>query len=125
MRFFFKNLSSPETTLRFQRQLSALVVKSTDEDSTMDSDEDVPEDLNVLSRKSSKYQSILVRKLHELETVQNVMNIFRVISEEEMQLMAVKNILSEEQYKRLEKYIIKLQVISNKIEEATGLAKVA
>uniref|UniRef100_K1PAD3 CARD domain-containing protein n=1 Tax=Magallana gigas TaxID=29159 RepID=K1PAD3_MAGGI len=93
--------------------------------STMDSDEDVPEDLNVLSRKSSKYQSILVRKLHELETVQNVMNIFRVISEEEMQLMAVKNILSEEQHKRLEKYIIKLQVISNKIEEATGLAKVA
>lgn len=64
-------------------------------------------------------------KLHELETVQNVMNIFRVISEEEMQLMAVKNILNEEQYKRLEKYIIKLQVISNKIEEATGLAKVA
>eukprot|EP00105_Crassostrea_gigas_P038435 XP_019922583.1 PREDICTED: uncharacterized protein LOC105327740 [Crassostrea gigas] len=125
MRFFFKNLSSPEITLHFQRQLSALVVKSTDEDSTMDSDEDVPEDLNVLSRKSSKYQSILVRKLHELETVQNVMNIFRVISEEEMQLMAVKNILSEEQHKRLEKYIIKLQVISNKIEEATGLAKVA
>lgn len=91
----------------------------------MDSDEDVPEDLNVLSRKSSKYQSILVGKLHELETVQNVMNIFRVISEEEMQLMAVKNILNEEQYKRLEKYIIKLQVISNKIEEATVLAKVA
>lgn len=28
--------------------------------------------------------------------------------------MAVKNILNEEQYKRLEKYIIKLQVISNK-----------
>lgn len=120
-----ETLSSPETTLRFQRQLSALVVKSTDEDSTMDSDEDVPEDLNVLSRKSSKYQSILVGKLHELETVQNVMNIFRVISEEEMQLMAVKNILNEEQYKRLEKYIIKLQVISNKIEEATWLAKVA
>nr|XP_034304246.1 uncharacterized protein LOC105323171 isoform X7 [Crassostrea gigas] len=120
-----ETLSSPETTLRFQRQLSALVVKSTDEDSTMDSDEDVPEDLNVLGRKSSKYQSILVGKLHELETVQNVMNIFRVISEEEMQLMAVKNILNEEQYKRLEKYIIKLQVISNKIEEATGLAKVA
>nr|XP_034304253.1 oxysterol-binding protein homolog 1 [Crassostrea gigas] len=120
-----ETLSSPETTLRFQRQLSALVVKSTDEDSTMDSDEDVPEDLNVLNRKSSKYQSILVGKLHELETVQNVMNIFRVISEEEMQLMAVKNILNEEQYNRLEKYIIKLQVISNRIEEATGLAKVA
>lgn len=120
-----ETLSSPETTLRFQRQLSALVVKSTDEDSTMDSDEDVPEDLNVLSRKSSKYQSILVGKLHELETVQNVIYIFRVISEEEMQLMAVKNILNEEQYKRLEKYIIKLQVISNKIEEATWLAKVA
>uniref|UniRef100_K1QCX0 V-type proton ATPase subunit F n=1 Tax=Magallana gigas TaxID=29159 RepID=K1QCX0_MAGGI len=121
----FKTLSSPETTLRFQRQLSALVVKSTDEDSAMDSDEDAPEDLNVLSRKSSKYQSILVGKLHELETVQNVIYIFRVISEEEMQLMAVKNILNEEQYKRLEKYIIKLQVISNKIEEATWLAKVA
>lgn len=120
-----ETLSSPETTLRFQRQLSALVVKSTDEDSAMDSDEDVPEDLNVLSRKSSKYQSILVGKLHELETVQNVIYIFRVISEEEMQLMAVKNILNEEQYKRLEKYIIKLQVISNKIEEATWLAKVA
>ncbi|XP_034304233.2 uncharacterized protein [Magallana gigas] len=119
-----ETLSSPETTLRFQRQLSALV-KSTDEDSAMDSDEDVPEDLNVLSRKSSKYQSILVGKLHELETVQNVIYIFRVISEEEMQLMAVKNILNEEQYKRLEKYIIKLQVISNKIEEATWLAKVA
>eukprot|EP00105_Crassostrea_gigas_P006482 XP_011420451.1 PREDICTED: uncharacterized protein LOC105323171 isoform X2 [Crassostrea gigas] len=120
-----ETLSSPETTLRFQRQLSALVVKSTDEDSAMDSDEDAPEDLNVLSRKSSKYQSILVGKLHELETVQNVIYIFRVISEEEMQLMAVKNILNEEQYKRLEKYIIKLQVISNKIEEATWLAKVA
>lgn len=120
-----ETLSSPETTLRFQRQLSALVVKSTDEDSAMDSDEDVPEDLNVLSRKSSKYQSILVGKLHELETVQNVIYIFRVISEEEMQLMAVKNILNEEQYKRLEKYIIKLQVINNKIEEATWLAKVA
>lgn len=57
--------------------------------------------------------------------MQNVIYIFRVISEEEMQLMAVKNILNEEQYKRLEKYIIKLQVISNKIEEATWLAKVA
>lgn len=39
--------------------------------------------------------------------------------------MAVKNIMNEEQYKKLEKYIIKLQVISNKIEEATRLAKVA
>lgn len=57
--------------------------------------------------------------------MQNVIYIFRVISEEEMQLMAVKNILNEEQCKRLEKYIIKLQVISNKIEEATWLAKVA
>lgn len=57
--------------------------------------------------------------------MQNVIYIFRVISEEEMQLMAVKTILNEEQYKRLEKYIIKLQVISNKIEEATWLAKVA
>lgn len=114
-----------ETTLRFKRQTSDLVVKSTDEDSTMDSDEDVQEDLNVLSRKSSKYQSILVGKLHELEIVQSVMNIFRDISEEEIQLMAVKNILNEEQYKKLEKYIIKLQIISNKIEEATSFAKVA
>lgn len=39
--------------------------------------------------------------------------------------MAVKNILDEEQYKKLEKYIIKLQIISNKIEEATGFANVA
>lgn len=39
--------------------------------------------------------------------------------------MAVKNILNEEQYKKLEKYIIKLQIISNKIEEATSFAKVA
>ena len=39
--------------------------------------------------------------------------------------MAIKNLLNEEQYKKLEKYIIKLQDISDKLQRKSDSADVA
>ncbi|XP_022287285.2 uncharacterized protein LOC111100011 isoform X1 [Crassostrea virginica] len=114
-----KTLAKPVHYLA--RQVSVLSFESTDE-STMDSgDDEEQENISDLGSKSSKYQSILMVKLHNLETVRSVMRVLSHKAERENQLMAIKNILNEEEYKRLEKYIIKLQRVSEKIlERSTG-----
>ncbi|XP_061172288.1 uncharacterized protein LOC133181727 [Saccostrea echinata] len=110
---------------RFERQDTIATLTEEYGDTTLTESDEDKESSNVLNQQSSKYQGILMGKVRKIEIVQSVMEVFRIMTEKETQLMAIKNILNEEQYKKLEKYIIKLQAISEKMEKAAESADVA